>query len=674
MPDPAGKRNALPPEVSHFLVQFSIALHKTGTYPVDHPALESGIQSVSLRLDRLLASRPSFQIGVGRDRLIIEGGTTDSSNAVLRSLTESLHRHQIGSIRFDRGVSPAELFAFLLELSHDPRKTMSLGARDAEALGQWPHIRIAPVTLDELHLADGDGGGSVLDSLWLALAHATMHEEGDIDAADRPAQDLAASIQKNARDESYDRVIADYMLQVGHQLNQLGGSGSSVAARLGRLIDEVGDDTLKLLLDLGSDISNRKRLIRDMSRVLPASSVVALTRAAADASKETISSPLLRLFAKLAANAQAESGPASASADTALRDAITDLVDNWDLADPDPERYRDVLRELSVNQRVLTTQEADDPWTDAIRLIDIALETDAVGPSVWRAVNDLIRMGRLDDLLETLEQTRRSRAADQIRAHLGKPEQISALLRSRQSRHAVEQLLRWTDVDAVDALLDGLETADSRTIRRRIIERLVRMGSVISGRVVERLDRGPWYVQRNMLYLLSEIDLLPDGFSPAIWLEHEDARVRREAVRVALRVPETRPAAIVAGIEETDTRILNLALSAALDECPPGIAPKLIARLDDPATDPAIRLPAIRVLAMTRTREARNWLLRRVMKTSRWWRRSTLAPKSQEMLIALSALRYWRSNRDVAFALALARDSEDVEIRFAAAATSTNWT
>lgn len=673
MADPAGERNVLPPEVSHFLVQFSIGLHKAGTYPVDHPALESAIQSVSLRLDRLLANRPSFQIGVGRDRLIIEGGTTDSSNAVLRSLSESLHRHQIGTIRFDRGVSPAELFALLLELSNDPRRSVSLGARDAESLGQWPHIRIAPVALDELQLVSEGSGGSALDGLWLSLAHATLQNDGDLDLADRPARDLAESIRKNARDESYDRVIADYMVRVGHELNRHGGSASSVAARLGSLIDEVGDDTLKLLLDLGSDMATRKQLVRDMSRVLPASSVVALTRAAADASKEAISHPLLRLFAKLAANAQSDSGPVSAAADTALRDVITQIVDNWELEDPNPTEYRDILRELSVNQRVIAIQEAEEPWTDAIRLIDIALETDAVGPSVWRAVNDLIRMSRLDDLLETLEQTRRSAAADQIRSHLGKPEQIGALLRSRQSRHAVEQLLRWTDIDAVDALLDGLEATDSRTIRRKIIERLVRMGSAISGNVIERLDRGPWYVQRNMLYLLSEIDHLPEGFNPAIWLEHEDARVRREAVRVALRVPETRAAAIVAGVEETDTRILNLALSAALEECPEGIAPSLIARLDDPATDPAVRVPAIRVLAMTRTTAARNWLLNRVMTTSRWWRRPVLAPKSQETLIALSALRYWRSHRDVAFALALARDSEDVEVRFAATATTTDW-
>jgi hypothetical protein len=672
--DPAQERNALSPEVSHFLVQLSIGLHKTGTYPADHPALESAIQSLTLRLERLLAIRQAVQIGVARDRLLIEGGSTDPSNAVLRSLAEALHRHQIGSIRFDRGASPAEVSAMLHELSKDGRRSEPLGSRDAEALGQWPHIRLAPVALDQLQLAgDGTAAASSLDGLWLLLAHATLQGAGDIGAADRPPADLAEAIRSNVRDSSYDRVIADYMSRVGQELVRHGGSSSTVALRLGDLIQEVGDDTLRLLLDLGSDMATRQQLVRDLSRVLPARSVIALTRAAADASRESISHPLLRLFGKMAANSEAAPGPVSTSADSALRDGITQLVDGWTLANPNPEAYRDVLRQLSTSQRNTVIAHESDPWTDAIRIVDIALETDAIGPAIWRAVNELIRLGRLDDLLESLEEAREGQASRQIKAHLAKPEQIGALLQSRQSRRAVEQLLRWTGVEAADALLDGLEATDSRAARRRIIERLVRMGAAISDRVVERLDKGPWFVQRNMLYLLSEMAEIPAGFDPGRWLLHEDSRVRREAVRVALRVPETRAAAIAAGLREDDTRILNQSLSVALGQCPPGIAPALIDLLDNPATDPGVRIVAVRVLGRTRTVEARRWLLQSVLEKTGWWRRPALVAKSQEMLIALSALRQWRTNRDVASALALARYSDDVEVRFAATASTTDW-
>jgi hypothetical protein len=198
------------------------------------------------------------------------------------------------------------------------------------------------------------------------------------------------------------------------------------------------------------------------------------------------------------------------------------------------------------------------------------------------------------------------------------------------------------------------------------------MGSAIGSRIVDRLDKGPWYVQRNMLYLLSEMEELPDGFDPGPWLQHDDDRVRREAVRVALRAPETMAAAMLAGLREHDTRILNLSLNAALETCPPGVAPLLIALLDKPGTDPGVRLTAVRVLGRTRSVEARRWLLNRVVEKAGWWRRPTLVAKSPEMLLALSVLRQWRTNRDVAWALALARDSDDVEVTFAATA-STDW-
>jgi hypothetical protein len=234
-------------------------------------------------------------------------------------------------------------------------------------------------------------------------------------------------------------------------------------------------------------------------------------------------------------------------------------------------------------------------------------------------------------------------------------------------------LLSWTGVEAADTLLDSLEATDSRSARRRIIERLVGMGAVIGDKIVERLDKGQWFVQRNMLYVLSEMENVPESFDPGPWIRHADKRVRIEAIRVALGMPDARAAAIVAGLRESDTRILNLALNAAIDHCPTGIAPTVITVLDNAVTDPAMRLTAIRVLGKTRTVEARRWLTDRVLDKTGWWRRPALAAKSQETLLALAALRQWRSHRDVAWALALARGSDDVEIRFAATTSSADW-
>ncbi len=390
-------RRALTPEVSHFLVQLSIALHKTVTYPAGHPALESAVRGLTLRLNAVLTDRQSVGIGVARDKLVIEGGTTDPGNAVLRGLAEALHRHQIGALRFERGVSPAEVSGLLTALAVDTRQNPPMGT-DEEALRRWSSIKLLPIALDELELANGERRASRAEQLWLSLAAATLHRDPtDEMSGDAVSAQLARAIRGNVQDASYDRVIAEYMLQVGKELVDKGGTATQVADQFGELVAELGDDTLRMLLELGADLASRKQLILDLSRALPARSVVTLTRAAANASKQGISDALLRLFGKMAANAETHSGPVSAASDVVLRDAIGQLVEGWTLADPNPERYRELLRYLSVTGRKTEATAETASHVDALMIVHVALETGATGQSVWRALDELITYGRLTE-------------------------------------------------------------------------------------------------------------------------------------------------------------------------------------------------------------------------------------------------------------------------------------
>ena len=54
------------------------------------------------------------------------------------------------------------------------------------------------------------------------------------------------------------------------------------------------------------------------------------------------------------------------------------------------------------------------------------------------------------------------------------------------------------------------------------------------------------------------LDPLPPGFDPSQWLDDADARVRREALRVALRVNRLRPRAIGQALDDQDPTITAL--------------------------------------------------------------------------------------------------------------------
>ena len=65
------------------------------------------------------------------------------------------------------------------------------------------------------------------------------------------------------------------------------------------------------------------------------------------------------------------------------------------------------------------------------------------------------------------------------------------------------------------------------------------------------------------------LDPLPPGFNPSQWLEDADARVRREALRVAHRLNRLRPRAIGQALDDQDPTMITLGLNAALGRVRP---------------------------------------------------------------------------------------------------------
>src|SRR6185436_4799532 len=91
-------------ELTAFLVEFSVSLHKHAIYPSGHPSLEPAAARVTEVAARLLQSRSTLAFGVARHQLIIDGVATDPNQPVLRRLAETLHRHQLGAMSIMPGV------------------------------------------------------------------------------------------------------------------------------------------------------------------------------------------------------------------------------------------------------------------------------------------------------------------------------------------------------------------------------------------------------------------------------------------------------------------------------------------------------------------------------------------------------------------------------------------
>ena len=681
----SGESAALSRDLADFLIELSIALHKNAIYPPGHPLLAGAVDALVLRLVRLLQDRESLSLGVARQQLVIEGVVTAPSNSLLRDLAQRLHRHHLGAVKFLRGVAREEVADLLRTIAADAERSVTpLGLRPAEELRRWAHIRAFPLSYDQLELAgekqsdDAAGGGGHGEagaraaSLWVGLARAAMFAEsaasasGDVSSTDPVV--VAKAIDEHRREVAYDQVIVGYLLQIADELKRTGGAESvALQKRISTLVSSLKPATLRRLLEMGGDFSQRRRFMLDAAQGMAVDAVMELVQAAADTSQQTISHSLVRLLTKLATHAeQGAAAELRAGAETELRDHVQRLIGDWTLDDPNPDNYRVVLDHMAKAGPLF---EATDPSTNGPepeRIIQMSLELDSLGEPVSRAVDAMVRRGDLLRLFTLVSNApERSRAATAMWRQLASPDQLRTALREAAIDFTlVDQLVPRLKLAAADPLLDALEASPSRAIRRKLLELLVQLGPEAATVIVARLPDERWYVVRNMLMLLADLGDQNVELGTT-YARHADGRVRREAVRILVGVPAMRERAICAGLDDSDERVFRVALQAASGRCPQSAVAILQRRVMEGTLDAELSSHAIAVMASVRTTEVLEWLMERAAGSSpSLFGRPRLAPKSPAMLAALNGLAtHWARGRGVGAVLALALGSSDVEIR-----------
>lgn len=311
---------------------------------------------------------------------------------------------------------------------------------------------------------------------------------------------------------------------------------------------------------------------------------------------------------------------------------------------------------------------AQDHSAHAIRMVQMALETDTVGDAVWSALEEVVREGQATDVVKMVEDPN---VAEDIQEHFGRtwPRRRTCASCSATSRVTP----RWWSCcwsgwgwRRRSRRLESLEVADNRAMRRRLLTRR-RLGPLIGPMLIERLPPAPWYVQRNLLALLGSLPEIPAGFTPSPYTGNDDSRVWREALKLMLRIPGQRDEAIIISLVTTTSPTCGPGLGAALEGCPTGAVGRLMALVNDRKVPVEIRALAIRVLGTIRTRRPRDWLVSHALTKPGWFRRSRLLPRSPELIAVIGALaRGFRQDAQAQQVLKLAGESTDPSIRRAA--------
>ncbi len=675
-PPASTNQPGIPKKLAEFLIEFAVAVQKHAIYPQGHPQLAGAVDKLTRRLDGILNGVEPVTFAVARNQIVIDGVATDPANSLMQELAQRLHRQRIGSIRVLPGVLRDELADFLYASSIEESEKPQIAI--AAQTMRWPHIHVTTLTYDKLELMGEESGLSDDENkrtsarlIWIALARATLMLGADPENEELLSPLVLANAINERRDPDYDQSVVGFLMELTESLKGPQTEESiQVTSQLTELIKSLQPAALDRLLEMGGDADKRKHFVMDTSQHVVPDAVLALVQAAAKASNQTISSSLLRLLGKLALQAEKGGSLMRAGASAAMRDQVEQLVDNWDTRRLNPEGYQEALDRMA-QRRVFTLMLQRQHPCEPKRLVATALETDTLGGPVWLAVNQLISHGGIAMLLDLLDRAPANNAtAEELWPLVATPDNLRHLLREEHIDPALlERITSRMGLDVVELLLDGLETSETRTMRRKLLDLLARFGNDAGPMIVTRLNNEdiPWYVQRNLLTLLVLLPRVPDSFSPTIFLRHSDERVRREALKLMLRMPEHRQATIIAALSDRDDGIVKTAMAAALDDCPRAALPLIMRNVERRSVHPEMRALGIRVIGAARDEASLEWLLGYAVKRTKVLRRIRLLPKSTEMLAALSGLAHgWNDEPRVKNVLERAQKSKDGDIRTAA--------
>ena len=666
-PSTAPEPRAVSRAVLDLIMEFSVSLHKHTIYPTGHPLIDDAVRTLHAKLDGMLADRPSLAIGVTPSQLIVAGAPTDPSNALAREFAGKLHRRNVGALKFTRGLEPAELGEALSALARD---TLGAGERT------WPHVRVFPLTYDQLRLEHDDYDPTESDEpagLWLDLARSALEQDGRAESEVLTDPLLVArAIEARGSDPAVGRRVVDYLAEFSAASRARGGADIVAGQRfVSAMVGSLSPDALKQLLQFKPEGRERRDFVVGTSQVVAVETVVELARAAAELSEQTISPPLLRLFSKLADHAGRGNAAARAAAADTLRTQVTEWIDGWAIPGHDGSNEHEYQQLAGVvaartgdgGEGTQRSQRAEPE-----RILQMSIELRHMSASASAAADRLVVAGRVPWLLELLAV-----GADgetplaEVRSRIVSAETVRDVVARRPIDF--EALCILTDAlwsDAGPPLLDALAAEEDRTTRRRLLELLEKLGQAIGPEVVARLEGGEWYVQRNMLAILNALPESPAGFSAAPFLKHEDARVRHEAIKLLLRDPVTRDRAICDGLGSPDERTRRAVLNAAVERCPSPAVPLLIRQITESRLDASLAPMAVRAIGQSAQPGALECLLQLTLARKILFRRQRLLAKSPVLLAALAGLAgRWRVNPRAAVVIAIAAAHADADIRSA---------
>lgn len=658
--------------IQQLLLRLAGSLSRRRAHPSSHPLVVVAEEQLLDAAIEALRDRSTITIGIARHQLLIDGKPWDAPTADTRELARRLHRHGVGTIVLESGLNLIELRAALTWLAADAggpagtppnqggvlitRTTHDLVIQDDPVRDAQAAISSLWCVLSEVTGMQDDRSGpdpfAQLASEYAGLP--LILDEAPAGATGFDTDAILDKLRRSLDDSSIARRTAVALLELtSHGVTTTDDGRALIGDQVLSLLEVLGEASLAPVVNSFAGSDQQQRLMMQMLDVLPVADALTWLEKTARARAQCLSDPLVGLMSTLSNAAVATR---DAATEGLFRDAARELVQGWTLTEPAPARHVELLDRIGAFERVWPsdgTHRSGAPAaaSESSRIVQMSLETGAVGAGTITAINTLLSAGLVQSLMHWIMAAGDSSAARELRAIATSEEAVRRLLLTEPvDRLEARAMLDALDVSDADTLIDVLGDAGSKGTRLLVRQRLSEFGDAITPRVLARLGEGPWYLTRNLLSLLRDTEAQRGGEGAgadaiAVLLSHPQVQVRLEALRVLVELGgERRAAALDRALQDDSERVVVAALQVLGDakgehgKLAPSIVAQIMALADSGAQSDPVRARAIRALASTRSDLVRDWLIGIVCQKSTFLRRLTLAEPTLPAVSALHVL------------------------------------
>ena len=260
---------------------------------------------------------------------------------------------------------------------------------------------------------------------------------------------------------------------------------------MSQMVSSLDRATVGRLLEMGGDRVQRRKFLLDASQGLALGAVVDLVQAAAETHEQNISHSMIRMLQKMAQHTESSSKTQRALADENARAQIGALISNWSLADPNPDSYREALERMAYNESVVKVSPEAQYQPEPKRIVQMAIEIDTTGESLWEAIQELSDAGEFGWVLDAVRQGKGAKLLREFWERFGTDEHIHAVASQEPLEPEVlGEIIAKVGSQAAALLLNVLAESESSQTRRYLINCIGELGPKISDEVIRRLADG----------------------------------------------------------------------------------------------------------------------------------------------------------------------------------------